>query len=123
MKYSVILKDNEAKIELSDCLSSRELDVVKEMLIKAIDIRKEEIERMERNELTLDDSIKSIYPPLTDRSRNVLLRAGFNTIGDVLNCTKTDLMRVRNMGKKSFEEVEERFSKYGKFKGEDGEQE
>lgn len=119
MKYAVILKDNEANIEISEHLTSKELDVVKEMLIKAIDIRKQEIMKTESNELTMDDSIDAIYPLLSGRTRNVLLRAGYNTIGDVLCSSKSELMKVRNMGKKSFDEIESRFSKYGKFKGEE----
>lgn len=118
MKYAVTLKDNTASIEISECLTSKELDVVKEMLIKAIDIRKEEIERMVGKEITRDDLIRSLFPPLTGRTQNILLRAGYKTVGDVLDSTISDLMRVRNMGKKSLEEIENRFSKYGNFKGE-----
>ena len=118
MRYAVTLKDSEASIEISEALSSAELDIVKDVLIKAIEVRKEEVKKYEGRHLTTEDEIRSMFPPLTGRTQNILLRAGYKTIGDVLNSTKTELLNVRNMGRKSLEEIEERFSKYGKFKDE-----
>ena len=39
------------------------------------------------------------------RSFNCLKRAGINTVEDLLNKTEDDMMKVRNLGKKSYEEV------------------
>ena len=42
---------------------------------------------------------------LSVRSFNCLKRAGINTVEDLLNKTEDDMMKVRNLGKKSYEEV------------------
>lgn len=118
LRYAVTLKNSEARIVIAETLSSAELDIVQDILNKAIEVRKQEVKKYETQFLTVNDEIKNMYPPLSLRTQNVLLRAGYKTIGDVLNSTKTELMRVRNMGRKSLEEIDERFSKYGKFKEE-----
>lgn len=40
------------------------------------------------------------------RIRNCLTRAGIHTVGDLLGKTEDELFRIRNMGKKSFKEIE-----------------
>ena len=42
---------------------------------------------------------------LSVRSFNCLKRAGINTVGELTNKTEEDMMKVRNLGKKSLEEV------------------
>ncbi len=42
---------------------------------------------------------------LSVRSFNCLKRAGINTVEDLINKTEDDMMKVRNLGKKSLEEV------------------
>ena len=42
---------------------------------------------------------------LSVRSFNCLKRAGINTVEDLTNRTEEDMMRVRNLGRKSLEEV------------------
>ena len=39
------------------------------------------------------------------RSYNCLKRAGINTVEDLANKTEEDMMKVRNLGRKSLEEV------------------
>ena len=39
------------------------------------------------------------------RSFNCLKRAGINTVGDLVNKSEDDMMKVRNLGRKSLEEV------------------
>ena len=39
------------------------------------------------------------------RSFNCLKRAGINTVEDLVNRSEEDMMKVRNLGKKSLEEV------------------
>ena len=43
---------------------------------------------------------------LSVRSFNCLTRANFNTVADLINKTGDDMMKVRNMGKKSLDEVQ-----------------
>jgi DNA-directed RNA polymerase subunit alpha len=42
---------------------------------------------------------------LAVRSYNCLKRAGINTVGELTNKTSDDMMKVRNLGRKSLEEV------------------
>ena len=42
---------------------------------------------------------------LSVRSFNCLKRAGINTVADLVNTTEEDMMKVRNLGRKSLEEV------------------
>ena len=43
---------------------------------------------------------------LTVRTLNILRVAGANTVGDLINLRKTDLLRIRNAGKKTLIEIE-----------------
>ena len=42
---------------------------------------------------------------LSVRAFNCLKRAAINTVGDLINKSEGDMMKVRNLGKKSLEEV------------------
>ncbi|MBT9258989.1 MAG: DNA-directed RNA polymerase subunit alpha [Clostridiales bacterium] len=50
---------------------------------------------------------------LSVRSYNCLKRAGINTIGELVNKTPEDMLKIRNLGKKSLEEVESRLAAFG----------
>ncbi len=50
---------------------------------------------------------------LSVRSFNCLKRAGINTIGDLVEKTPEEMMKVRNLGQKSLEEVQERLAALG----------
>ncbi|MCC8130471.1 MAG: DNA-directed RNA polymerase subunit alpha [Ruminococcus sp.] len=50
---------------------------------------------------------------LSVRSFNCLKRAGINTVSDLADKTEEEMMKVRNLGKKSFEEVKTRLASLG----------
>ncbi len=50
---------------------------------------------------------------LSIRSENCLLRGGIHTIGDLVSRSKEDLLKIRNLGKISLREIEEKMAKYG----------
>lgn len=50
---------------------------------------------------------------LSVRSFNCLKRAGINTVSDLAEKTEGEMMKVRNLGKKSFEEVKTRLASLG----------
>lgn len=50
---------------------------------------------------------------LSVRSYNCLKRAGINTIQDLISKTPEEMMKVRNLGKKSLDEVEEKLVRLG----------
>ena len=50
---------------------------------------------------------------LSIRSYNCLKRAGINTLGDLCGKTYTEMTRVRNLGKRSLQEIESKMNEYG----------
>ena len=67
----------------------------------------EEEDRERKLEMTIEDLDLSV------RSYNCLKRAGINTVGELVRKTEEEMMKVRNLGKKSFEEVEQKLSELG----------
>ena len=62
------------------------------------------------DEKVLDRTIEEL--DLSVRSYNCLKRAGINTIADLLDKTIDDLGKVRNLGKKSIDEIEEKLNNH-----------
>ncbi|CAM3884717.1 DNA-directed RNA polymerase subunit alpha [Alicyclobacillus pomorum] len=60
---------------------------------------------------TLDMPIEEL--DLSVRSYNCLKRAGINTVGELCAKTEEEMMKVRNLGRKSLEEVVEKLSGLG----------
>ena len=58
-------------------------------------------------EMTIEDLDLSV------RSFNCLKRAQYNTVGDLITKSEEDMMKVRNLGKKSLEEVVEKLRSLG----------
>ena len=50
---------------------------------------------------------------LSVRSYNCLKRAGISTVQDLANKTEADMMKVRNLGKKSLDEVTNKLHSLG----------
>lgn len=50
---------------------------------------------------------------LSVRSFNCLKRAGINTVSDLINKSEEEMMKVRNLGRKSFEEVRDKLTSLG----------
>jgi DNA-directed RNA polymerase subunit alpha len=50
---------------------------------------------------------------LSVRSYNCLKRAGINTVQELANKTEEDMMKVRNLGRKSLEEVKSKLEELG----------
>ena len=69
-------------------------------------------------EKTNDDKEKALEMTIEEldlsvRSFNCLKRAGINTVDDLINKSPEDMMKVRNLGKKSFDEVKEKLHSLG----------
>ncbi|MFP4661204.1 MAG: DNA-directed RNA polymerase subunit alpha [Halanaerobiales bacterium] len=60
----------------------------------------------EEKDKVLDTTIEELE--LSVRSSNCLKRAGINTVGELNSKTEEDLMKVRNLGKKSLQEIKEK---------------
>lgn len=61
----------------------------------------------EHDDLTIDELDLSV------RSFNCLKRAGINTVGEIWKMSRDDLMKVRNLGRKSQEEVIQKLASMG----------
>ena len=62
-------------------------------------IEKEENKKEKVLEMSIEDLELSV------RSFNCLKRAGISTVEDITNMTESEMMKVRNLGKKSLDEV------------------
>ena len=65
----------------------------------------------EDRERIMDLTIEEL--DLSVRSYNCLKRAGINTVGELVRKTEDEMMKVRNLGKKSLEEVEHKLLDLG----------
>lgn len=65
----------------------------------------------DKKEKVLELSIEEL--DLSVRSYNCLKRAGINTVEDLANKTEEDMMKVRNLGRKSLEEVLNKMAELG----------
>ncbi len=70
-------------------------------------IEKEESKKEKVLEMTIEELELSV------RSFNCLKRAGISTVEDLTNKTDTEMMKVRNLGKKSLEEVTAKLKSLG----------
>ena len=64
-----------------------------------------------RKEKVLEMSIEDLE--LSVRSFNCLKRAGISTVEDLANKTESDMMKVRNLGKKSLDGVTNKLHSLG----------
>ena len=83
-------------IDLTDHAKDAEIMVEKE------ETKKEKVLEMTREELDL-----------SVRSYNCLKRAAIHTVEDLINKTEEDMMKVRNLGRKSLEEVVQKMEALG----------
>jgi DNA-directed RNA polymerase subunit alpha len=70
-------------------------------------VEKEETKKEKVLEMTIEELDLSV------RSYNCLKRAGINTVEDLTNKTEEDMMKVRNLGRKSLEEVLQKLNALG----------
>jgi DNA-directed RNA polymerase subunit alpha len=69
------------------------------------------IKKDDEKEKVLDLTIDEL--DLSVRSFNCLKRAGINTVEDLINKTEEEMMKVRNLGRKSLEEVIAKLDSFG----------
>ena len=66
-------------------------------VVEIVDDKKDKV-----MEMTIEDLDLSV------RAYNCLKRAGINTVADLISRSEDEMMKVRNLGRKSFEEVKEK---------------
>jgi len=70
-------------------------------------VEREETKKEKVLEMTIEELDMSV------RSFNCLKRAGIDTVEDLTNKTEEDMIKVRNLGKKSLEEVIQKLHSLG----------
>ena len=70
-------------------------------------VEKDEVKTENTLSMTIEDLDLSV------RSFNCLKRAGIHTVEDLVNKTEDEMMKVRNLGRKSFEEVMQKLASLG----------
>ena len=80
-------------------------------------------EQVQGNEASYTNPQESEASPLTDksidelelsvRSYNCLKRAGISTVGELIQYDEESMLRVRNLGRKSLEEVTKKLAELG----------
>ena len=97
-------------ISLAAKILSQHLDMFVDLTDRAqkanVMVEKEETHKEKMLEMSIEELDLSV------RSYNCLKRAGINTIADLLDKTIDDLGKVRNLGKKSIDEIEEKLNNH-----------
>ncbi len=70
-------------------------------------VRKDAEPRDRYEQMSIDDLELSV------RSSNCLRRAGINTVGELVRKSEADMLKVRNLGKKSLQEIKEKLAGLG----------
>ncbi len=85
------------------------IDLSEEAKTAEVIVEKEESKKEKVLEMTIEELDLSV------RSYNCLKRAGINTVEDLINKTEEDMMKVRNLGRKSLEEVINKLNSLGLY--------
>lgn len=83
------------------------IDLSESAKIAEVMVEKEDGESEKILEMSIDELELSV------RSYNCLKRAGINTVQELINKTPEDMMKVRNLGRKSLEEVQAKIKELG----------
>ena len=97
MSAKVLIEHLELFLDLAEGISET----------KSIMAVKSDNEKEKVLDLTIDELDLSV------RSFNCLKRAGINTVEDLINKTEEEMMKVRNLGRKSLEEVIAKLDSFG----------
>lgn len=101
----------EEAVSLSAKIINEHLSLFIELSQRAIEteimVEKESNEKVKVLEMQIEELDLSV------RSYNCLKRAAINTVEDLTNRTEEDMMKVRNLGKKSLEEVNKKLEAMG----------
>ncbi len=83
------------------------VDLSEEMTVVELIAEKDDKGKEKVLEMTIEELDLSV------RSFNCLKRAGINTVNDLIEKSEEEMMKVRNLGKKSFEEVKAKLHSLG----------
>lgn len=93
-------------------------EYLQDELDKIRNITPEQREEANKKGVLLEESIEVL--DLSVRPYNCCKRAGINTLGDLCGKTYTEMMKVRNLGRKALQETESKMNEHGlRFKPEE----
>lgn len=98
------LEDEEEEEELDEEDDSRVLSREEELVM--VSTQKKEMPQKSHHDILIKDLEFSV------RSRNCLKKAGIHTLGELVGKKASDLLEIKNFGKKSLKEVREKLSQF-----------
>ncbi len=98
-------------VSLAAKIMEEHLDLLINLTEEVDDVEIMVEEEEEEKDQVLDTTIEEL--DLSVRSSNCLKRAGINTVEELVEKTEDDLMKVRNLGKKSLQEIKEKVEELG----------
>jgi len=84
--------------------SPEEMESVTDQIVEEENENNEQRKLLEKSIEELDFSV---------RSYNCLKKSNINSFGEIVNKTEDEIMGIKNLGKKSFEEIKEKVKEYG----------
>jgi len=104
--FSMIIEDIE---KTNPSIQSESEDSISTEEAQKLD--SEESKQQKEEDAILSRPVRELE--LSIRSENCLLRGGIQTIGDLVSKSRDDLLKIRNLGKISLREIEEKVEKLG----------
>ena len=96
---------------INDCIIIEHFEILTDLNsiadVTGIMIEKTEDPKVKALETTIEDLDFSV------RAYNCLKRAGIHTLQDLVNKSESDMMKIRNLGKKSLKEVLDKVRELG----------
>lgn len=92
----------------SDILETKDIEYYKNLMnefFETVEINVNKVEKLEDSDTDLLQEIPIEDLNLTLRTYNCLKRAGINNVYDLQNYSITDIKKIKNLGKKSLEEL------------------
>ena len=93
-------------------IENGETDSIDEIESKIREISDNDIDLPKSLENNTDSNLTIEELDLSVRSYNCLYKAGIRTLGDLMSKSETEIRVMRNLGKKSYEEILEKIKKY-----------
>ncbi|MDI3316667.1 MAG: DNA-directed RNA polymerase subunit alpha [Bacillota bacterium] len=103
--------DPKSAVAQAASILQEQLDLFRGLVEQEEDLSQGEPAEVSERDRLLERSIDELE--LSIRSYNCLKRAGINTIGELVAKTPEEMMKVRNLGRKSLEEVQEKLAVLG----------
>lgn len=110
--YGYAIASGEIK-ERERALRQKEIDDANKEIDERLDKLRTKLNSTDEELIEYDADIDLYDLDLSVRAYNCLCRAGYKTLGDISKASQYDLMCIRNLGRKSLDEILDKVAKYG----------